>query len=71
MATIYPSESLYHHFIGDRALPEIELDMTHIEAVILKEVWKRLGRGGLKEIEEIVAEEIFQQMGVGLKRIFR
>ena len=57
---------LMKNFVGDKALPEIELDMNRIEQVILKEVWEKLPKGQMKNLENAIMDEVILQLHDGL-----
>ena len=80
MATLHPLAPFYNtpeqlqlmkNFVGDKILPELELDINRIERVILNEVWEKLNKGLLKDLEEVIAKEVFKQINGGMKKIFK
>ena len=79
MATIHPLAKFYNspeqlelmrNFTGESNLHEVEIDLDRIERVILNDVWDKLSRGLLKDIQKTVARDVYEQINEGLKKIF-
>ena len=80
MATLHPLAPFYNtpeqlqlmkNFVGDKILPELELDINRIEQVILKEVWEKLPKGQMKNLEKTIMDEVILQLHDGLGKNLR
>ena len=80
MAVLHPLASFYNtpeqlqlmkNFVGDKILPEVQLDINRIEQVILKEVWDKLPKGQMKNLENAIMDEVILQLHDGLGKTLR
>jgi len=79
MATIHPLAEFFNtpeklqlmkNFVWKDDMKQVEIDIDRIEAIILKEVWEKLNKGMLKDLQEVIAQDVFEQFHEGLKKLF-